>query len=323
MSRLLVTGGGGLLGQAVRALAPSALCVTREDADLTDLGQTRRLFERVQPTTVLHLAAVVGGVKANAERGADLFAANVMINTNVLATAQATGVQRLIAVLSSCAFPQYPDRPSTEDDLHAGMPYQGNVGYGFSKRMLDIHARLLREQYGCKYSTVTPVTMYGPYDNFDPETGHVVGALIRKCHHAMTTGAPFDVWGAGHVIRQFVYAPDVANWLIREIGRDQGPGTAIVAPDKGVSIFDLAHLIARTMGYPGEPRFDATKPEGVAIKRLRSRRLVGAGSEFTFTSLEQGMRATVQWFLDHEAGERPAPGTYAGSRKRERCSTNA
>jgi GDP-L-fucose synthase len=323
MSQLLVTGGGGLLGQAVRVLCPSAVFVTHEDADLTNLDQTRLLFKRVQPKAVLHLAAMVGGVKTNAERGADLFAANVQINTNVLATAQATGVQRLIAPLSSCAFPLYSDRPSTEEDLHTGMPFQGNLGYGFAKRMLDVQARLLREQYGCKFSTVTPVTMYGPHDTFDSETGHVIGALIRKCHHAIVTGGPFEVWGTGQAVRQFVYAPDVAGWLLRELGRDQGPTTVILAPDDGVSIFDLAHLIARTMEYPGEPQFDHTKPEGIAVKRIRSRRFNAQGEEFTFTPLEQGIRLTVQWYLNHEAGKLAGRTVHAGSRTRERCATSA
>ncbi len=323
MSGLLVTGGDGMLGRAVRILCPSAIAATREDADLTDLSATRRLFDRVRPTAVLHLAAMVGGVQANADRGADLFAANLHINTNVLAAAQASGVRRLIGVLSSCAFPTYPDRASVEEDLHTGMPFAGNLGYAMAKRMLDVHVRLLREQYGCQYSTVTPVTMYGPHDNFDPASGHVVGALIRKCYEAKRTGSPFHVWGTGQAIRQFIYAPDVAAWLLREVDRDGGPGTTILAPDEGVSIFDLAHLIARIMDYTGEPQFDHQKPEGVLVKRLRSRRGTQGGGAPQFTGLEQGLRATVQWFVAREADSQTGSRGHAGSRRSERWSINA
>lgn len=321
MSGLMVTGGDGLLGQALHALEPSATYVTRKDADLTSLEHTRRLFERVRPEAVLHLAAMVGGVRANAERGADLFAANVLINTNVLATAQAAGVRRLIAVLSSCAFPLYADRASTEDDLHSGMPYAGNLGYGMAKRMLDVHARLLREQYGCRFTTVAPVTMYGPHDNFDPMTGHVVGSLIRKCYEAKTTGAPFLVWGTGRAIRQFIYAPDVAAWLLRALRDDQAPETVILAPDDGVTIGELAGLIAEAMGYPGEPAFDCSKPEGVLIKRIRSRYV--ADKPGAFTPLKQGIRATVQWYVNQVTEREAACAAHAGSRGKVRCSTNA
>ena len=319
MNDLLVTGADGPLSHAVRALCPTATFVTRRDADLTDLEETRELFELIKPRCVLHLASVAGDVKSHARQGADLFGANVQINTNVLAVSQQTGVERLISLLSSCAFPLFPDRPSTEDDLQIGMPFRGNLGSGYAKRMLDVHTQLLRDQHGCRFSTMAPVSMYGPNDRFDPDRGHVMGALIQKCYAAKTQGAPFEVWGSGRAMRQFVYAPDVARLLLHSLHIDDGPRTVIVAPDDGIAIFDLAQLIVQAMGYDREPVFDRTKPEEVLVKTLRSRRFHAQFKDFQFTALEQGLRETVAWFLSELANGRAGGEEHHGAETRALC----
>lgn len=323
MNDLLVTGAEGPLGHAVRALCPTATFVTRRDADLTDLGETRDLFDLVKPRCVLHLASVAGDVTRQAQQGADLFGVNVQINTNVLAISQQTGVERLISLLSRCAFPLFPDRPSTEDDLQIGMPFRGNPGYGYAKRMLDVHTQLLRDQHGCRFSTMTPVSMYGPHDRFDAEQEHVIGALIQKCYAAKTQGTPFEVRGSGGAMRQFVYAPDVARLLLRSLHIDDGPQTVIIAPDDGIGIFDLAQLVAQAMDYDRPPLFDRAKPAGVLVKTLRSRRFHARFKDFQFTALEQGLRETVAWFLSERAGHRAEDKEHHGAETRALCETGA
>ncbi len=297
--KILVTGGGGLLGHALKDICPEAVFVTSRDADLTELRDVRRLFEAVKPEQVIHLAAKVGGVKKNAGSNADLFTANAQINTNVLSVAKEYRVSRLISVLSSCAFNFYPDRASTEDDLHAGMPFGGNLGYGYSKRMIDIQTRLLWEQNGCRFSSVTPVTMYGPNDNWDLEDGHVLGALIHKCHLAKQQNRNLEVWGSGDAIRQFVYSYDVARLLLKALEVFSGYETVIIAADRGITMRDLAKAVAKTMGFKGEIVFDKSRPEGQLLRVVESRLFKDRLGDFKFTPFEQGLRETTAWFSEN------------------------
>ncbi|MEW6246956.1 MAG: NAD-dependent epimerase/dehydratase family protein [Nitrospirota bacterium] len=300
MTDLMVTGGSGLLGSAVRRLFPLATFISRHEADLRDRTEVTALFRRVRPRRVLHLAAWVGGVHANCERNADFFIDNVLINTNVLAAAYQEGVERLIGVLSSCAFP-VSDRVVTESDLHTGSPFSGNLGYGYAKRMLDVQVHLMAQQYGWSCSTITPVTMYGPGDNCDPRRSHVVAALIQRCWQAQQEGEPFVVWGSGEAVRQFVFVDDVARVLGMLLKSSGGPDSVIVAPDRGITIRRLAELIAGKMGYHGPILFDHGKPEGVRVRRLRSARFSDYFPDFAFTSLEEGLQKTIAWFLGQRA----------------------
>ncbi len=298
-SKILVTGSGGLLGYALKELLPEAVFVTSRDFDLVDICNVKRLFDEAKPAHVIHLAAKVGGVKKNASSNADLFTANIQINTNVLNVAQEHQVSRLISVLSSCAFPTYIEHPSTESDLHADMPFKGNLGYGYSKRMLDIQTKLLWEQYGSHFSTITPATMYGPNDNWDLESGHVVGSLVHKCYLAKQRSKPFTVWGSGNAVRQFVYSYDIAQLIIQALGVFNGPETLIVTPDSGNTIKDLVSVIAEAMDFTGEIIFDQMKPEGQLVRRLESRSFKDQFPNFHFTSLKQGLALTAAWFHEN------------------------
>jgi len=298
--KTLVTGSGGLLGHAVREICPEAFFVTSRDCDLMDPHKTLRLFRKAKPDRVIHLAAQVGGVKKNAAQNADLLTSNVMINTNVLNAARECGVSRLLSVISSCAYRVYADRPSCEEDLHEGLPFAGNLGYGFSKRLLDIQTRLLYEQYQCRFSTITPVTIYGPNDNWDLEDGHVVASLIHKCHLAKARNKPLEVWGSGRAVRQFVFSHDAARVLARLLDMPSGPQTVIVAPDSGVAIRELAEAVAKAMDFAGPIVFDGSKPEGQLIRVLRSKRFSELFPDFKFTPLDEGLRKTARWFLAHE-----------------------
>ncbi len=299
---LLVTGGSGLLGQAVRRLRPDAVYLSRQDGDLRDRSVAERLLQSIQPGQILHLAGVVGGVKANAVDNARFLEENILINTAVLSAARQLRIPRLTTMLSSCAFPFYADRQTTETDLLSASPYDGNAGYAYAKRMLDLHVRLAATEAGLAWNSLTPVTMYGPHDSFDLESGHVVGALIRRCHDAQTNGAVFTVWGTGRAVRQFVYVDDVARLALGALAGAWGSGTTIVTPDEGISIAHLARTIGQIMDYPGPIVFDATKPEGMLVKRLRSTTFEARFPGNRFTSLTDGLTETVRWFFSRQVG---------------------
>ena len=297
---ILVTGAGGLLGHAFQELCPEAVFLTSRDGDLRDIGQTEALFEKFRPRKVVHLAARVGGVKANAVHNADFFADNVQININVLRTAQKFRVTRLVSVLSSCAFPNFSDRASAETDLHAGMPYGGNLGYGYAKRMLDLQTRLIREQDGLSFTSLTPATLYGPHDHWDSEQGHVAAALIHKCFLAKQEGKPLEVWGSGRAVRQFLFAPDAARLLLELLNRKDLPDseTVIAVPDEGITIAALAAEIAEAMEFGGGLVFDPSKPEGELRRVLKSTRFRNRFPDFKFTPRKEGLKETIQGFLE-------------------------
>ncbi len=296
---LLVTGGTGLLGSAIRKIRPDAIFLSRADGDLRDRSVAQRLLEDIRPGQILHLAGLVGGVKANAACNSRFFEDNALINTAVLSAARSLGIQKLISLLSSCAFPLFSDRATTEDDLQAALPYDGNAGYGYAKRMLDLHTRLVAKEEDWKWTTLTPVTLYGPQDSFDSESGHVVGSLISRCWAAKTTGTPLVVWGSGRAVRQFVFVDDVAKIAVDAVQRNLDSTTTIIAPDAGITIQTLAETIASVMGYMGPMVFDRTQPEGVLVKRLHSRSFAERFPDCRFTSLKSGLEATVRWFIDH------------------------
>lgn len=301
---LLVTGGTGLLGSAIRKIRPDAIFLSRADGDLRDRSVAQRLLENIRPGQILHLAGLVGGVKANAANNSRFFEDNALINTAVLSAARSLGIQRLVSILSSCAFPLFSDRATTEDDLQAALPYDGNAGYGYAKRMLDLHTRLVAKEGGWKWTTLTPVTLYGPQDSFDPERGHVVASLISRCWAAKTTGTPLVAWGSGRAVRQFVFVDDVAKIAVDAIERNLDSTTTIITPDGGITIRALAETIASVMGYTGPIVFDSTQPEGVLVKRLHSRTFASLFPDYRFTNLKQGLEVTVRWFINHSiAGE--------------------
>jgi GDP-L-fucose synthase len=293
-------------------MAPDAACVGSRDYDLTDIYQVETMFRDIRPDRVIHLAARTGGVRFNRRYNADLMAQNVLMTINVLKTAQVYGVTRLVSVLSSCAFPSYPERPSTEGDLHEGLPYSGNLGYGYAKRTTDIYTRLLWEQYGCRYATVSPVTLYGPHDRGDIETGHVISSLIQKCLHAKKTGGPLHVWGSGDAVRQFVFVEDAARVILQMLDMDTGPETLIVAADEGITIRELAETIVRVTAFHGPVIYDTSEPEGVRVKVLKSERFDRLFPQFQFTPLERGIVVTAQWYLEQSENEEICVRGHAG-----------
>ena len=301
-AKILVTGGHGLVGYALQQIAPqSTLFLNKKNGDLRNLETVRQIFNQHQPEFVIHLAAKVAGVKTNAQKKADMFTENVQINTNVLNVAQEYKVKKLVAVLSNCVFQENPPRIPTEEDIHQQMPFHGHLGYGYAKRMMDLQIHLLQEQYGCQFTSITPVTIIGPNDNWDFNESHVAGSLIQKCYLAKKNNTPLEVWGTGNAIRQFVSSHDIAHILLNVIKDYHEPSTLIVAPDQETSIRQLAETIAKIFEFKGEIIFDATKPEGELKRILDNRKFKNIFPSFQFMSLEKSLQSAMDWYLKNIA----------------------
>ncbi len=281
----------------MQEILPEATYLSRRDADLTNPDEALKTFEEIRPSQVIHLAASVGGVKANRDHNVEFFTNNLRIDANVLQAAVTSETPRLLALLSGCAYAFHEDRATFEEDLHEGLPFEGNLGYGYAKRVLDIHCRLISKQYQWDYETVTPVTMFGPHDNFDLEEGHVIGALIHKCLIAKETSGAFNIWGDGSAVRQFVYAGDVARLLVDMVGSRES-GNVIVAPDEGISIQRLAEKIAKLIHFDGPIQCDDSRPVGLQRKVMQSKRFSESFPAFRFTPIDESLALTIKWFRE-------------------------
>lgn len=298
MMRVLVTGGRGLVGSAVRATQPAGVSVefaASDRADLRDAAATAALFESVRPTHVIHLAARVGGVKANIEGVGSFYHDNILINTNVLEYARQAGVSRVVSLLSSCNYPDGAPLPLKETDLHRGEPHSSNFGYAYAKRMLEVQSRAYRQQYGCDYICIIPNNLYGPDDNFDLESGHVIPAMIRKIHAAATGGPPPVLWGDGTPLREFTFSHDIAAALWWALTDCREP-LLNVGTSEEVSIRQTAAMICQAIDFnPERLIWDTTKPAGQHRKPMDTTRF-RAISKHVFTPLDQGIRQTVEWY---------------------------
>lgn len=295
---VLVTGASGFIGRALLAAAPSLVGVTRADADLRDRSAVAALFRRIRPSRVIHLAAVTGGVQFHQDRHAEVLLANTQIDANVLDAAAESGVGRLVALVSSCAYPSL-DQPASEADLHTGAPYAGSLGMGLAKRHLDQVCRTISgptSRTGA-YTTITPVTVYGPGERSDADRSHVVPALIARALTARRAGGPLLVWGTGAAVRQFLYIDDLVSLLLDEIARDTAPPTMIIAPDHGCTIRTLADTIAAIVGVTAPPEYTGQQ-EGQRVKQLRSVLFEARHPGVTFTPFDTGLARTIRSVSD-------------------------
>lgn len=294
----LVTGGSGLLGSEILGERPSSVSLNSKHCDLTNPGQLR-LCPNGKFGTVIHCAAKVGGVKANSDYVADFFDDNVRMNMNVLEACKHDRL-KLVSVLSTCIYPDAPyvKYPLTEDQLHMGPPHHSNFGYAYAKRMLEVQSRAYRQQFGCNFITVVPNNLYGPGDNYDLESGHVIPALIRKFYEAKVHGHDsVSVWGSGKPLREFTFARDAAKiilWLAENYN-DEEP-VNIGNPEQ-VSIEQLSCMIAEEIGYKGSCTFDSSKPDGQYQKSSSNEKLRALGWEGDYTPLRVGLRETIATFV--------------------------
>ncbi len=296
----LVTGGTGLVGSAIKRLElPNMFFADRSHADLTDRKQTEKLFEKVKPDRVIHLAAHVGGVGGNSRHPGEYFRDNILINTNVLEVARTKGVNKLLSFLSTCIFPDKCNYPLKAEYLHMGPPHSSNFGYAYAKRMLEVQSRAYRTEWGCNFITVVGTNIYGPNDNFSLNDGHAVAALIHRCFLAKKNKTDLNVWGSGAPLREFVLADDVARLAMWAIDNYKDEEPLILSSGIETSIKDLVNLIAKKMDFTGKIIFDDTKPDGQFRKPSDSDTLKKYLLDFKFTPLAEGIEKTVKWFIEN------------------------
>uniref|UniRef100_A0A452RBU6 GDP-L-fucose synthase n=1 Tax=Ursus americanus TaxID=9643 RepID=A0A452RBU6_URSAM len=304
--RILVTGGSGLVGRAIQeVIADGAglpgedwVFVSSKDADLTDAAQTRALFEKVRPTHVIHLAAMVGGLFRNIKYNLDFWRKNVHINDNVLHSAFEVGVRKVVSCLSTCIFPDKTTYPIDETMIHNGPPHSSNFGYSYAKRMIDVQNRAYFQQHGCTFTAVIPTNVFGPHDNFNIEDGHVLPGLIHKVHLAKSSGSALTVWGTGKPRRQFIYSLDLARlfiWVLREYNEVE-PIILSVGEEDEVSIQEAAEAVVEAMDFHGEVTFDTTKSDGQFKKTASNGKLRTYLPDFRFTPFKQAVKETCAWF---------------------------
>lgn len=290
-----MTGGKGLVGSAFEK-SDNIFLSGREDGDLRNISDCKKLFEKVQPKYVIHLAAKVGGLYENMNHPVEMIQENLKINTNVLECAKDFGVKKLIAVLSTCIFPDSVTYPIKESDLHKGPPHPSNEGYSYAKRLLEVQCRAYNKQYLTNFMCVVPTNIYGSNDNFSLKSSHVVPALIHKAFIAKRDGTPFVVLGSGKPLRQFLYSKDLARILLKLLFEESSE-TIIISPDEEYSIGDLARQIAKGFSI-GEPVFDTSFSDGQYRKTVKNSR------QFPMTPLDVGLSETVKWFNDNHLSAR-------------------
>jgi GDP-L-fucose synthase len=302
-ARVMITGGSGFLGSQVvkhlRSSGYSKISIPRSrDYDLVDGAAVRRLLEDTRPDIVIHLAAKVGGIGVNREQPAAFFYDNLMMGAQLLHESWLAGVEKFVAIGTVCAYPKHTPVPFSEDHLWDGYPEETNAPYGLAKKMLLVQAQAYRQQYGFNAIYLLPVNLYGPGDNFDPESSHVIPALIKKFVEAREQDAPaVEVWGTGRATREFLYAGDAAEGILLATERYDGYEPVNLGSGMEISIRALATMIAGLVGYDGEICFDTTKPDGQPRRCLDTSR---AESLFGFrarTPFEQGLRRTIDWYL--------------------------
>ncbi|MGD1120031.1 MAG: GDP-L-fucose synthase [Dehalococcoidales bacterium] len=303
--RIAVTGGAGFLGKFVIKELEKKGCrrifVPRhQDYNLVAREDVRRLYQDARPDVVIHLAAIVGGIGANSQNPGRFFYDNLMMGVQTLEEGRLAKIEKFVALGTICAYPKFTPVPFKEEDLWSGYPEETNAPYGLAKKMLLVQSQAYRQQYGFNSIFLLPVNLYGPADNFDLESSHVIPGLIRKMLEAKQKGEKQVIaWGTGNASREFLYVADAAEGIVLAAEKYNKSEPVNLGAGFEIKIRDLAVLIARLCGYDGEIVWDATRPDGQPRRRLDVQR---AYQEFGFkakTSLEDGLKETIEWYREN------------------------
>lgn len=310
---VLVTGGSGFLGSAVvaelRCRGAERIFVPRSaEYDLREAEDIRRSLDDARPDLVIHLAAVVGGIGANRENPGRFFYDNAVMGIQLMEEARRAGVQKFVTAGTVCSYPKFTSVPFREDDLWDGYPEETNAPYGLAKKMLLVQGQAYREQYGFNAVYLIPVNLFGPGDNFDPASSHVIPALIKKCVDAREAGAAhIDVWGSGAASREFIYVDDAARGIVAAAEHYDGPEPVNIGAGFEITIRELVELIVELTAFRGAVQWDASHPDGQPRRMLDTSR---AREQFGFsatTDFREGLRQTIAWY---EANRPAAVGAH-------------
>jgi GDP-L-fucose synthase len=303
--RIVVTGGAGFLGYYIteglkRRGCENILVPKIEDYDLVQMEDIVRMYDDMRPDIVIHLAAVVGGIGANREHPGEFFYKNLMMGVQLIEQGRLKGIEKFVAIGTVCSYPKFTPVPFKEDDIWNGYPEETNAPYGLAKKMLLAQSQAYRTEYGFNSIFLVPVNLYGPRDNFNPASSHVIPALIKKCVDAIDAGADhIDCWGTGSASREFVYAADAAEGMLLATEFYNGAEPVNIGTGFEIGIKELVEKIVEMTGFKGEIRWDSSKPDGQPKRRLDVSR---AKERFGFeakTSFDEGLKVTVDWYREN------------------------
>lgn len=304
--RIMVTGGDGFLGRYVVAELKQhevgyLFVPGHQDYDLTQINDVIRAYEVGQPNVVIHLAAKVGGIGINREKPGEFFYDNLMMGAHLMEQARQAGVEKFVSIGTVCAYPKFTPVPFREDDLWNGYPEETNAPYGLAKKMLLVQGQAYRQQYGFNAIYLLPVNLYGPGDNFEPHSSHVIPALIKKCVDAIKRGdKQLVAWGTGSASREFLYVEDAARGIVLATEKYDQPEPVNLGSGIEITIRSLLELIAELTGFQGEIVWDTSKPDGQPRRSLDISRAKQAFNFQAQTDFQKGLRKTIDWYLAHQ-----------------------
>jgi len=307
--RVVVTGGAGFLGGYVteglrKRCCKNILVPKIEDYDLVNIDDIVRMYEDMKPDIVIHLAAVVGGIGANREHPGEFFYKNLMMGVQLIEQGRVANIEKFVAIGTVCAYPKFAPVPFKEEDLWNGYPEETNAPYGLAKKMLLVQSQSYRAEFGFNSIFLLPVNLYGPGDNFDPASSHVIPALIKKCVDAIDSGADhIDCWGTGNVSREFIYVADAAEGILLATEHYNGSEPVNISAGFEITIKELVEKIAELTGFTGEIRWDSSKPDGQPRRRLdvsRAEKYFGFKAK---TPFDEGLKTTIDWYRKQKTAQ--------------------